>query len=142
MPATVTRRAIVLLPLLPFAAAAGTVMAFGAEPAALPRDVEWRITRIGETPTAEVSQPTISFGSDGSFHGRACNTFRGSYEIDGDKLSFGRAAATMMACAEPLMAQENALFSALERVTGFRLMRDGALQVTDEAGNLLIEAHR
>lgn len=105
-------------------------------------DTEWKITAISDTAIVEDAPPVLTLAANGSFHGKACNSFRGNYEIDGRKLSFGRAAATMMACPEPLMAQEGALFSALEKVAGFNLAQDGTLQLSDEAGNTLIEARR
>ena len=105
-------------------------------------DTEWKITAIGDTAIVEDARPTLTITDDGSFHGKACNSFGGSYEVGGEKLSFGRITATMMACPEPLMAQEGALFSALEKVAGFNLAEDGTLQLSDEAGNTLIEARR
>lgn len=48
----------------------------------------------------------------------------------------------MMACPEPMMAQERALFDALAQVAAFSVTRDGALWLSDEAGNRLIEAWR
>ena len=105
-------------------------------------DTGWRVTEIEGAALARDAQPSLTLAPDGSFHGRACNGFRGSYAIEGERLAFGRVAATKMACAEPLMAMETALFAALRRVAGYRLMRNGALWLEDEDGNVLIEAYR
>ena len=110
-------------------------------PAAI-QDAEWRIAEIGGEPLAEGTEATITLGADGGFFGKACNTFRGSYEIDIRMISFGRAAATMMACAEPAMTQEHALFDALERTASWRLAQDGALALEDEGGAVLVLARR
>jgi putative lipoprotein len=46
-----------------------------------------------------------------------CNGFSGQFERDGDRIRFGRMAATLMACADPaLMAQERRFLQVLERV--------------------------
>lgn len=55
-------------------------------------------------------QGTAAFGSGG------CNTFRGGCEIEGDSLSFGHLATTMMACPEPAMELESRFLRALAAV--------------------------
>lgn len=63
-----------------------------------------------------------------------CNRFSGNYTINGDSLTFGTLASTMMACAERAMTQEKWLTEALSRATTWRitgeqleLLRDGAV---------------
>jgi heat shock protein HslJ len=48
-----------------------------------------------------------------------CNRLLGRYELDGEQLTFGAVANTMMACPESLMRRERALIEALEATTGF-----------------------
>ena len=84
---------------------------------------------------------TLKLGADGTFSGRACNSFGGSYKLDGGALSFGQATSTMMACEEPLMSQERALFDAFEKTTGYDLSDDGSLTLRDENGAALVVAH-
>jgi putative lipoprotein len=61
-----------------------------------------------------------------------CNHLAGSYVLDGETLSFGRAAGTLMACPEG-MEQERAFLEALTRVRGFRI--DGQrLELLDAQG--------
>jgi copper homeostasis protein (lipoprotein) len=50
-----------------------------------------------------------------------CNSFAGSYESDGSKLTFGPTAATMMACPPPLDGHERRLASMLPRVHSYRI---------------------
>lgn len=144
MPFQIARRALVFA-LLASAGLVSTGRSFAdAEPdeADLLRDVEWRVTEIDGAPVAEGSRVTMSFDADGAYFGKACNNFRGSYTASGNTLSLGRTASTMMACPEPMMAQERALFDVLAQVAAFSVTRDGALWLSDEAGNRLIEAWR
>jgi heat shock protein HslJ len=60
-----------------------------------------------------------------------CNRLAGSYETSAQGLRFGAIASTKMACAEPLMKQEQALAAALQTTTRYRVdgrtleLRDG-----------------
>lgn len=72
---------------------------------------------------------------DGQVSGRAgCNQFSGSYTLDGDRLVIGAGmASTMMACPEPLMQQEQAVFAAFEAVTTARQGGE-RLELLDDTG--------
>jgi heat shock protein HslJ len=66
---------------------------------------------------------TLILRDDGQFAGKACNSYRGGFERDGDGLRVvGPIAATRMACPMPdgIMEQEAAYFAALERLAGYR----------------------
>ena len=71
------------------------------------------------SPTLEFAAATVS-GSGG------CNSFGGSYEVDGDRLTFGALRATQIGCPEPVAAAERRFFAALEGVERGRL-EDGSL---------------
>ncbi len=72
--------------------------------------------------------PTITFGGDGTVTGSAgCNTFSGTYAVDGTSLDFGPLATTKMACADPTMFVESAFLAALRGVTGWSVRPDGRL---------------
>lgn len=77
------------------------------------------------------SKATFHLEEDGKVTGRApCNRYFASATVDGDKIEIGKPGATMMACEQPLMAQEGAFFTALEKVASFRI----------ENGNLVLAA--
>jgi putative lipoprotein len=58
--------------------------------------------------------PTIDFGTDGNVSGSAgCNTFNGTYTVDGSSISFGPLASTKMACPTADMAVETAFLAGL-----------------------------
>jgi heat shock protein HslJ len=65
------------------------------------------------------------FGEDGSLSGSSgCNNYVTSYTVEGDQLTIGRVASTMMLCAEPegVMEQEAAYLAALETVATFTIV--------------------
>lgn len=53
-----------------------------------------------------------------------CNRMMGGYTLDGQALTFGPAAATLMACPEPLMSLESAFGQALGAVTTYAITGD------------------
>lgn len=103
---------------------------------------EWRLSEIGGLTLADDANATIAFDEAGTFSGKVCNSYRGSFTVDGAGIEFGRAAATLMACPEPLASQEGALFAAFETAKTFRVGQDGTLAVLDGDGKTLIRARR
>jgi heat shock protein HslJ len=55
----------------------------------------------------------------------ACNSYGGPYAVDGEKLSFGSFAVTLMACEPPLMDLESAYLTALGSVDGYQVAAGG-----------------
>lgn len=100
-------------------------------------DVLWRITSIGGKPADGEPPPTFSITADSRAGGNSgCNNYFAEADFT-DGLTFGPAAATRMACAEPLMAQEAALFAALAAVSDYETDGD-SLRLLDAAGIPLI----
>ncbi len=65
-----------------------------------------------------------------------CNRLGGGYTLDGDKLSFGRSASTMMACAPAAMELEGRFHAMLAATARWRI--DGErLALSDTQGTLL-----
>lgn len=63
---------------------------------------------------AEGDPVTLTFTAD-ALSGKACNTFNGSYTLDGDTIAIGPLASTRMACLnEELTAQENLVLEVLQ----------------------------
>jgi heat shock protein HslJ len=92
------------------------------------------------TPEGRVTV-TMAFGSKGEVNGKGgCNRYMGGYELTPERLTFKPAAASMMACPQPVMEIEQAFFAALPTVTGVRA--DGAarlvLSKTDGTPALLL----
>jgi len=115
------------------AAVAGAVL-MSACASAVPADqptaedlvgITWVLDDLGGKSPVAGSPVTVRF-ADGAISGSSgCNVFGGSYEIDGAKLTVDEAMpATMMACAEDVMAVEAALFASLPKATGFAVDGD------------------
>lgn len=91
-----------------------------------------------QLPVPDGVEATATF-ADGTVQGSSgCNSFNGSYELDGDGLTFGPLASTLMACEPPQSDVEAAVFAGLDATTSYRL-EDGTLMLLDEAGAELLE---
>lgn len=102
---------------------------------------EWQVEDILGGGIIDRSHVTIAF-EDGRAAGSAgCNRWFAEAKLTGEGLSFGAAGATMMACADALMAQERRFLDALERVTGFDIDETGAL-LLQAGGETVIKARR
>ena len=92
-------------------------------------DREWKLGSLvvdgAEVALEEDVSTTIQFAADGMYSGSGgCNRYSGSYTREGNTLSLGVAASTLMAC-ETGMDQEAAFFSALPQVAVYELTADG-----------------
>lgn len=91
---------------------------------------KWRLTFFGapdaETPVVENSTITLEFSADGKAGGAAgCNTYGGSYEVQGEQLLFGEMVSTLMACADQaVMDQELLYLTALQSAGRFEVTGD------------------
>lgn len=88
-----------------------------------PLEGEWNVTGYN-TGTEAVTSPiagttlTANFTPDGKVNGNAgCNTYTGSYTLDGTALTVGPLATTMMACEQAVMDQETKFLAALQTPT-------------------------
>jgi heat shock protein HslJ len=91
----------------------------------------WTLVSIGGNPVVEDSGPHVTFDAAGNASGSTgCNSFNGSYTVDGAALTFGPLATTRMACEANLMAQEAAVLEALVGVSGWEVDADGRLHLT------------
>lgn len=101
-------------------------------------DTLWTVTSVGGRPISSERPITLTIASDMRASGHAgCNNYFAETSIEGTSIAFGPAAATRMACAPDLMAQENAYLSALSAVTAFEL-GNLQLRLLDAAGVPLV----
>lgn len=103
----------------------------GGDTASLLTGDEWTVTRLEGAETTGPQRPTLLFAADGALTGTgSCNRFHATYEITGEGIEIGPAAATRMACADPdANAQETRFFALLEQVTRFDIAEDGDLEL-------------
>ncbi|WP_152557031.1 META domain-containing protein [Endozoicomonas montiporae] len=84
----------------------------------------------GKRVTMELTQGSAS---QGKVNGRGpCNSYFGGYQIEKGAVSFGRIGSTMMACREPVMQQEMAFHTTLQKTN--QMLMDGRTLTLKEAG--------
>ena len=83
--------------------------------------------------TAEFADSVVS-GSSG------CNTHNASHSVDGDSLSIGEAASTMMFCEQPqgAMDQESAYLVAMQSASSYKL-ETSQLQILNEQDEVVVD---
>ena len=84
---------------------------------------EWQLVYIRKSVPIQGSSITMKF-LDGEVSGNAgCNSYFGSYEIEGNSIIFSQLAMTEMACMEPdgIMEQEQAYLAFLSEVVSFSI---------------------
>jgi heat shock protein HslJ len=121
-----------------------TLLKFVAtEPAAL-ESTEWQAAGInngkgGVESTATTSLSTAVFAGGQLSGSGGCNQFTATYEIEGNQITIGPAAATRKLCNEHegIMDQEQQYFEALGRASTFSLTPE-KLELRDEGGSLQV----
>jgi heat shock protein HslJ len=98
-------------------------------------DVEWLLVEVGGAPVPPLPgnrQPFILLDqAQKKASGVAgCNTFFGSYALDGVSLKFGPVGSTRMACPGPEAGLESEYFKALDKVRGWKI-KAGELLLLD-----------
>jgi heat shock protein HslJ len=73
----------------------------------------WKLTAYGSasapTPAVEGVDAGLTFNQDGTVSGTSgCNGLGGDYSVQGNEITFGEFVSTLMACDDPIMAQEEA----------------------------------
>jgi uncharacterized lipoprotein YbaY len=82
-----------------------------------------------------------TFGADGRLTGSAgCNRYSAGYEVEGEGIEIGPAAATRMACPEPegIMAQESSFLTALSTPANWKIEGE-RLQLRTARGALAVD---
>ena len=97
----------------------------------------WILSYIDHTPPLDGRLLTVKF-AEGQISGSSgCNSYSGPYEVNGEKISNGPIAVTMMACAEPgMMEQERIFLGYLQNAKSFKLS-EGQLQIFRTDGKVL-----
>lgn len=115
----------------------------GAGCAKQPPSVDLQSQLVGKTwvaeyilgqPVVDMSRSSIVFADDGSVTGiGGCNTYSGSYHIDGEVVTMGPLAATMRACTPAIGDQEMRFFLFLNQPLTVSF-ENGLLYLTPEEG--------
>ena len=94
------------------------------------------VSALGVSDADSVSS-WIAFARDRVNGNDGCNTFSGSYQVDGSKLTFGPLAGTKMACSGALGEVSRKVTAALGRVRAYEQSTD-TLRLEDAGGETLL----
>lgn len=104
---------------------------------------EWFIEDIAGAGVVDNSPASLQFLPDGSLAGNAsCNRLIAGYAQDGDTVTITVSGATMMACPEALMNQEQKLLDMLPQVVSMAIDDTGALILTTDSGDTITARRR
>jgi heat shock protein HslJ len=90
------------------------------------------------------TQMDIQFGKDGTVSGNSgCNTYSGSYTVNGNQIQIGPLASTMMACSDPtgIMEQEQQFLAALGTAATYQI-ENNALELRTADGALAADFNK
>lgn len=90
---------------------------------------EWTLVDGVDAPDDSV--PTLTLGDEGASGFGGCNKFNGGYELDGDSITIGPLAATLMACEDDKSAAEAAYLPALEAADAWAIEGGELILSTD-----------
>ena len=99
---------------------------------------EWTLVDGVDAPDDSV--PTLTLGDDGASGFGGCNNFNGPYELDGDSVTIGPLAATLMACEDDKSAAEAAYLPALEAADAWAIEGGELILSTDGEETLRFSA--
>ncbi|HEX5949832.1 MAG TPA: META domain-containing protein [Actinomycetota bacterium] len=121
----------------------GAALRFTAERALPLEGTAWRLDGIagnGDTVSSVLAgtEITATFDTEGKVAGSGgCNGYGAPYTVDGNAVQIGEIAATQMACAPDVSAQETAFFDALGRAATIRI-EGSTLTLHDASGGFLL----
>lgn len=86
----------------------------------------WKLTTYGPadapTPAVPDAEAGLTFNEDGTVTGNSgCNGLGGSYTVEGDQITFSEIVATLMACDDPRMVQEDAVQQVLTDTATYKV---------------------
>jgi heat shock protein HslJ len=118
-----------------------------SEPVAAPFEAtHWTLTELAakQVPAAAGRQAAyVQFASEGNrvSGSTGCNRLSGAYEKNGSSLKFHPLATTMMACAAPLMEQENKFNDALNKTTHYRIKGNTLVLLNEKTALARFKVH-
>lgn len=103
-----------------------------------PEGVVWSLIAVGDTEVPADVEASL-YMEDGEANGNAgCNSFSGTYELEGSSLSFApEMAVTLAICAGASQEVEDAHLPALSAVAGWSI-EGNVLSLTDESGAVVL----
>jgi heat shock protein HslJ len=105
-------------------------------------NTHWSLVSFGspgaERPLVEGSTITLMLAAGQAGGSGGCNSYGGTYQVDGTSISFGDITSTLLACADAsITEQEQRYFQALESAGQYEVVGD-QLRITYDDGNGLM----
>lgn len=105
----------------------------------------WRLTAYGPedspSPAVTDTEAGLTFNDDGTVTGNSgCNGVGGDYAVQGDQVDFGQFVSTLMACEDPIMAQEGAMHQVLNGTASYNIQGETLTLAKDGMVLVLIAA--
>lgn len=102
----------------------------------------WKLTAYGPAdapiPAVEGVDAGLTFNEDGTVSGSSgCNGLGGDYTVEGDQITFGEFVSTLMACDDPIMAQEEAARKVMTGTATYEIEND-RLTITKDSNVLVL----
>ena len=91
---------------------------------------EWVVDTIDNIKVMPESQVTLRIQQSQVNGLAACNTYRGSFTVDGATVKVGELLKTMKACDQPRMSEENEFLAVLRQVVRYDIRPDDTLVLT------------
>lgn len=99
----------------------------------------WVLETLNGEPPLAGTELTLQFQEGIAGGSSGCNSFGGSYQVNGGELAITEISQTLMLCTAPegVMEQEAAYLAALQRAAAFRLVGE-RLQIENAAGEAML----
>jgi putative lipoprotein len=103
----------------------------------------WNLTAHGPVnapvPAVEGVEAGLTFNEDGTVSGTSgCNGLGGDYSVEGNQITFGEFVSTLMACDDPIMAQEEVAHKVLTGTAIYAIEGD-RLTITKDSNVLVLK---
>jgi heat shock protein HslJ len=97
----------------------------------------WELVAIRENRPVKGTHITISFEKGQLSGNSGCNTFGGEYRVRGNRIEFGVLETTLMACANPVIMEQESMFTQYLGEAGEFEIVDGQLWVYGAGGEAM-----
>jgi heat shock protein HslJ len=103
------------------------------------RDTRWVLVALGGEPPLAGTAPSAEFSAEEVRGSAGCNTYFGSYTVNGSEIRISDLAHTEMWCSDPegVMDQDQAFLAALASVASYRLAGE-RLELVDGTGGVTL----
>ena len=99
-------------------------------PAAGLVNTTWSVKTINGVAVLPAARPTLTFAQDGTIAGSAsCNQYSGPFRVDGDRITIGDLASTLMLCEAEVGAQETVFLNGLRASRTWRVTEAADLEI-------------